>query len=188
VSGPIRVLFICTHNSARSQMAEGWLRHLTGDRFEVHSAGTEATRVRPLAIRAMAEEGVDIGGQASKTLERYLAEPWDYVVTVCDDANEACPLFPAGKERLHWSFPDPMRATGTEEEQLALYRTVRDAIRARIDRLVAGDQSTSAVPGRLEPGGPEGRLTAAQSPSSDEVTRAIADGRPGDPGGLAPGQ
>ena len=128
----IRVLFLCTHNSARSQMAEGWLRHLGGDRFEVHSAGTEATRVRPLAVQAMAELGIDIGSHESKTLERYLAEPWDEVITVCDDANEACPLFAGGKRRRHWSFPDPSRAAGGEEAQLAVYRRVRDDIRARI--------------------------------------------------------
>jgi arsenate reductase len=127
-----RVLFLCTHNSARSQMAEGWLRHLGGDSFEVASAGTERTRVRPLAIAAMAEAGVDISGHESKTLERFLAEPWHHVITVCDDANEACPLFPGGARRLHWSFPDPSKATGSEAEQLALYRRVRDAIRARI--------------------------------------------------------
>ena len=129
-----RVLFLCTHNSARSQMAEGLLRHLAGDRFDAYSAGTEATCVRPLAIRAMGEVGIDISGQESKTLDRYLGEPFDAVVTVCDQANEACPLFLGAKERLHWSFPDPSRATGTEEEQLATYHTVRDAIRARIER------------------------------------------------------
>ena len=136
---PQRVLFLCTHNSARSQMAEGWLRHLAGDRYEVASAGTEATRVRPLAARAMAEVGVDLSGHSSKTLDRFLAEPWDYVITVCDDANEACPLFPGGKQRLHWSFPDPSKATGTEEEQLAVYRRVRDAVRARIERELLAD-------------------------------------------------
>ncbi|MBI2885767.1 MAG: arsenate reductase ArsC [Chloroflexi bacterium] len=128
-----RVLFICTHNSARSQMAEGWLRHLAGDRFEVSSAGTQATAVRPLAVRAMAEVGVDISRQESKTLARYLSQPWDYVITVCDQANEACPVFLGGKERLHWSFPDPSQAQGNEERQLAVYRRVRDAIRARIE-------------------------------------------------------
>ena len=117
-------------------MAEGWLRHLAGDRFEVHSAGTEATKVRPLAIRAMADVGVDISKQESKTLDRYLNEPWDYVITVCDQANEACPLFPGGKNRIHWSFPDPSKATGSEDEQLAVYRQVRDDIRARIEELL----------------------------------------------------
>jgi arsenate reductase len=121
-----RVLFLCTHNSARSQMAEGWLRHLGGDRFEAHSAGTEATRVRPLAIEAMTEVGIDISSHESKTLERYLGEPWDLVITVCDDANEACPFFYGGKQRLHWSFPDP------SQRDLAFFRQVRDAIKARI--------------------------------------------------------
>ena len=115
-------------------MAEGLLRHLAGDRCEAFSAGTEATRVRPLAIRAMAELGIDISGRESKTLARYLGEPFDAVITVCDQANEACPIFPGAKERLHWSFPDPSRATGAEDEQLAVYRQVRDAICARIER------------------------------------------------------
>ena len=96
-----RVLFLCTHNSARSQMAEGLLGHLAGDRFEPFSAGTEATRVRPEAIEAMGELGVDISGQRSETLDRYLQEPFDYVVTVCDDANEACPVFHGARVRLH---------------------------------------------------------------------------------------
>src|SRR5690242_17993639 len=129
-----RVLFLCTHNSARSQMAEGLLRHLAGDRFDVYSAGTAATHVRPLAIRAMAELGIDIADQESKTLERYRDQPFDAVITVCDQANEACPVFPGATERLHWSCPDPSQATGTEEDQLAIYRQVRDAIRTRIER------------------------------------------------------
>ncbi len=129
-----RVLFICTHNSARSQMAEGLLRHLGGERFEVFSAGTEATFVRPLAIRAMAEIGIDISGQQSKTLDRYLGEPFDDVITVCDAANETCPIFHGAKQRRHWSFEDPSRATGNEDEQLAVYRGVRDEIRARIEK------------------------------------------------------
>src|SRR5215211_6081474 len=138
-----RVLFLCTHNSARSQMAEGLLRDLAGDRFEVMSAGTEATRVRPLAIRAMEEIGVDISGQESQTLDRYLKEPFDRVVTVCDDANEACPFFPGAKGRLHWSFEDPSKAEGSEEERLAVFRSVRDRIRQRIeDDLVAMDVDT----------------------------------------------
>jgi arsenate reductase len=128
------VLFLCTHNSARSQMAEGLLRHLSGGRVHASSAGTEATRVRPLAIRVMAEAGIDIAGQESKTLQRYLGEPFDAVITVCDDANDACPVFLGARERLHWSFPDPSRATGTEADQLAAYRSTRDAIRERIER------------------------------------------------------
>ena len=128
-----RVLFLCTHNSARSQMAEGLLRDLAGDRFEVMSAGTEATHVRPLAIRAMQEIGVDISGQESKTLARYLQEPFDDVITVCDDANEACPIFPGAQIRLHWSFEDPSKTEGSEGERLAVYRSVRDRIRRRIE-------------------------------------------------------
>ena len=128
------VLFLCTHNSARSQMAEGLLRHLGGGRFAAYSAGTEATHVRPLAIRAMAELGIDIAGQESKTLDRYLGQPFDAVITVCDDANETCPIFPGAGRRLHWSLEDPSRATGTEEEQLVVYRRVRDELRARIER------------------------------------------------------
>ena len=133
-----RVLFLCTHNSARSQMAEGLLRALGGDRFEVHSAGTEATHVRPLAIRAMSELGIDISGQESKTLDRYLDESFDAVITVCDQANEACPVFLGAKHRFHWSFPDPSKATGTEAEQLHVYRDVRDAIRMRIVEELVG--------------------------------------------------
>ncbi len=125
---------MCTHNSARSQMAEGLLRHLAGDRFEVMSAGTEATLVRPEAAAAMAELGVDISAQESKTLERYLGGSFDYVVTVCDAANEACPFFPGAKRRLHWSFEDPSQATGDEEERLAVFRAVRDEIRDRIEK------------------------------------------------------
>lgn len=129
-----RVLFLCTHNSARSQMAEGLLRALGGERFEVYSAGTEATWVRPQAIDVMAEIGIDISGQQSTTLERYRDEPFDLVITVCDQANEACPIFPGARRRLHWSFPDPSTANGAEEEQRAVYRKVRDAIRERIER------------------------------------------------------
>ena len=129
-----RILFICTHNSARSQMAEGLLRFLGGDAFEAFSAGTEATFVRPLAIKAMSEMGIDISQQQSKTLDRYLREPFDEVITVCDTAAEACPVFPGAVRRRHWSLEDPSKATGTEEEQLAVYRRVRDELRSRIER------------------------------------------------------
>ena len=133
-----RVLFLCTHNSARSQMAEGLLRHLAGDRYDVYSAGTEATQVRPEAIAAMSELGIDISGQSSKTFQRYLAEPWDYVITVCDSANESCPIFPRTVRRLHWSFEDPSRATGTEDERLQVFRRIRDEISARVRDWLAG--------------------------------------------------
>ena len=129
---PPRVLFLCTHNSARSQMAEGLLRAAAGDRILVASAGTEKTRVHPLAVRAMHELGIDIGSHESKTLDTLLDEPWDYVITVCDSANESCPIFPRAAHRLHWSFEDPSRATGTEEDRLGVFRRIRDAISARV--------------------------------------------------------
>ena len=113
-------------------MAEGLLRHLAGDRFEAMSAGTEATHVRPLAVRAMEEIGIDISAQESKTLELYLSESFDHVITVCDDANETCPFFPGAQSRLHWSFEDPSKAEGSEEERLEVFRRVRDGIRNRV--------------------------------------------------------
>ena len=136
-----RVLFLCTHNSARSQMAEGLLRQLAGDRFEVASAGTEATRVHPLAIRAMRDVGVDISLHTSKTVDSLLDRPWDYVITVCDSANARCPRFPGRTARLHWSFPDPAAASGSEEERLRVFRDVRDAIRRRLEAWVVSVSS-----------------------------------------------
>ncbi len=127
-----RVLFLCTHNSARSQMAEGLLTAWAGDRFEAHSAGTVATEVRPLAIEAMAELGIDISGHRSKSLTEYLGQPFDYAITTCDEAREACPFFPGAARQLHWSFDDPAAATGSEPERLAVFRRVRDEIGQRI--------------------------------------------------------
>jgi len=127
-----RVLFLCVHNSARSQMAEGLLRAWGGDEYEVASAGTEAAVVRPLAIRAMAEIGIDISGQTSKTSTTFEGEWFDDAVTVCDDAREACPYFPTARRQVHWAFDDPSAATGSEADQLAVYRRVRDEIAARI--------------------------------------------------------
>ena len=127
-----RVLFLCTHNSARSQMAEGFLRAMAGDRFEIASAGTEATRVHPLAMRVMAEAGVELRGHTSKPFDQFLEQPWDHVITVCDAANEACPMFPASAQRLHWSFEDPSAATGSQEQRLAVFRRVRDQIEGQI--------------------------------------------------------
>ena len=111
-----RVLILCTHNSARSQMAEGFLRHTAGNRFEVYSAGTEQTQVRPEAIEAMRKRGIDISRHESKTLDRFLGESWDYVITVCDAAHESCPVFPGARHRLHWSFPDPASVAGPERQ------------------------------------------------------------------------
>jgi arsenate reductase (thioredoxin) len=113
-------------------MAEGFLRALAEDRFDVESAGTEETRVNPLAIRAMAEVGVDLSGHRSKTLDRFLDAPWDYVITVCDSANERCPIFPRSVRRLHWSFEDPSRTAGSDEERLEVFRKIRDQISARL--------------------------------------------------------
>ena len=127
-----RVLFLCTHNSARSQMAEGFLRRLAGDRFEVASAGTEATRVHPLALRAMREVGIDLRTHTSKTVDTLLDRSWDYVITVCDSANERCPLFPGSTARLHWSFEDPSQVAGSEEQRLNTFRRVRDEIQTRL--------------------------------------------------------
>jgi arsenate reductase len=128
-------------------MAEGLLRHLAGDRFEVASAGTEARGVNSLAVRAMAESGVDISRQSSKTLDRFLDDPWDFVVTVCDSAREACPVFPRAATRVHWSFDDPSGARGSDAERLAVFRRVRDEIEARItawiERLAAPAGATS---------------------------------------------
>ena len=135
---PPRVLFLCTHNSARSQMAEGFLRAMAGDRFEAGSAGTMKTSVNPLAVRAMAELGIDLGGHTSKVYADVEVPAWDYLITVCDDANERCPWVPGSVQRLHWSFPDPSRATGTEEERLVVFRRVRDQIQARLTDWLRG--------------------------------------------------
>jgi arsenate reductase len=138
----VRILFLCTHNSARSQMAEGLLREMGASDFEVYSAGTEATLVRPLAIKSMAEIGIDVSQQRSKVLTEYLQQPFDYVITVCDQANESCPIFPGASHRLHWSFPDPSKATGSEAQQLAVYREVRNALAAQIKVFLAEQLQT----------------------------------------------
>ncbi len=131
-SAVIRVLFLCTHNSARSQMAEGLLRDLGGERFEVVSAGTVATVVRPEAIEVMRELGIDISGQASKSQEPFLGQSFDFVITVCDDANDACPFFPGAKHRLHWSIDDPSKVRGTVAARLTAFRSARDSLSSKI--------------------------------------------------------
>lgn len=132
-----RALILCTANSARSQMAEGLLRALAGERFEVYSAGTRATQVNPFAIQAMQLRGIDISSQRSKALTEYLAAPFDYVITVCDNAAENCPIFPGPAARIHWGFPDPAAAEGSAAEQLAAFVAVRDAIEARLREWLA---------------------------------------------------
>ena len=142
--GPTRVLVLCTHNSARSQMAEGFLRALGGDRFAVASAGTVATTVNPLATRVMEEVGVDLRSHTSKTFDRFLGEPWDYVITVCDQAAARCPVFPERARRVHWSFEDPSAATGSETDRLAVFRRVRDAIGERLRAWLADEAGSRA--------------------------------------------
>lgn len=127
-----RVLILCTGNSARSQMAEGLLRHDSGNAFEVFSAGVEPSFVRPQAIEVMRELGIDISGQRSKSVDEFLGQKFDSVITVCDNANERCPVFPGKTKRIHWSFDDPAAATGDEAEQLAVFRRVRDEIREKL--------------------------------------------------------
>jgi len=131
-----RVLFVCSHNSARSQMAEGLLRAYGNGRFAAYSAGTEATMVRPEAIRVMAEIGIDISHQESKTVNRFLGEPFHWVITVCDQAREVCPVFPGADQTTHWGFDDPSAAVGDEAQRLAVFRRVRDEI-ARCVRMFA---------------------------------------------------
>jgi arsenate reductase len=129
---PIRVLFVCTHNSARSQMAEGMVRAWGGDRFEAYSAGTEATRVRPEAIQVMREIGIDISGHTSKTVLPFIGESFAWVITVCDAAKETCPVIPGAMEQAHWSIDDPSEVDGTEDERLEAFRTARDTLRDRV--------------------------------------------------------
>ena len=136
-----RILILCTANSARSQMAEGLLRWLAGDRYEVFSAGTYATRVNPFAIAAMDEIGIDIRAQHSKTYEQFLGKPFDAVITVCDSAAENCPFLPGQYTRIHWSFPDPAAAEGDEAKTQA-FRMVRDGLIERFKAFIANQETT----------------------------------------------
>jgi arsenate reductase len=144
---PKRVLVLCTGNSARSQMAEGLLRHDGGPAFEVSSAGTKPSHVRPEAIEAMKEIGIDISGHRSKSVDEFAGQEFDYVVTVCDNAKESCPVFPGRTERIHWSFEDPAAVEGDWETRLAAFRRIRDEIREqfrelpRIARDAGGDRT-----------------------------------------------
>ena len=127
------VLILCTGNSCRSQMVEGWINHELGDKWLARSAGTDpAEHVNALAVRAMAEVGIDISGGVPETVGRYLDQPWDLVITVCDSAKETCPVFPGSVEQIHVSFPDPADAEGSDDERMAMFRTVRDAIRSEL--------------------------------------------------------
>ena len=128
-----RVLFLCTGNSARSQMAEGFLRHMAGDRFEVFSAGVKPTQVNPLAIKVMAEAGVDISKHRSKSAMEFIGQQFDYIITVCDNAKQTCPVFPGKHEKIHWDLEDPAEAQGSEEERIGVFRKIRDEIRKKIE-------------------------------------------------------
>ncbi|HXX22539.1 MAG TPA: arsenate reductase ArsC [Terriglobia bacterium] len=134
----MRVLILCTGNSARSQMAEGLLRHEAGAVFEVFSAGTKPTRVRPEAISVMREVGIDISGHRSKSVDEFAGQDFDYLITVCDNAKEACPVFPAKTKRIHWSIEDPAAVQGSEKETLTAFRRARDELRARLQLFAQG--------------------------------------------------
>lgn len=131
-----RVLILCTGNSARSQMAEGLLRHLGGANYEVHSAGTHPSAVNPFAIEAMREIGIDISWHRSKPAAEFANQKFDTVITVCDSAAEQCPVFPGSPERIHWSLPDPAAQTGSDSQKLAAFRSVRDHLASRLETLL----------------------------------------------------
>lgn len=133
----LRILVLCTHNSSRSQMAEGMLRQLGGGRLEVYSAGTEVTRVHPLAIEAMAKAGFSLEGHRSKHLSEFLEQKFDYVITVCGHAGESCPVFPGAPKRLHWGVADPSAVVGTEEEKLAAFEAARRELQGYIETFLA---------------------------------------------------
>jgi arsenate reductase len=143
-AAPLRVLFICEHNAARSQMAEGMLREWGGQRYDVHSAGVVATRVRPEAIAVMDELGVDIGGHESKTFERYVGQSWDLLIPVCEEGAEACPWIPGARATENWQFDDPSRVAGDEDRRLAEFRRVRDEIGAAVRDLIARTRERTA--------------------------------------------
>src|SRR5579863_9591779 len=139
-----RILILCTGNSARSQMAEGLLRHEAGDRFEVYSAGTKPSHVRPEAIAAMHELAIDISGQRSKSVDEFAGRQFDYVLTVCDNAKESCPIFPGNTVAIHRNFEDPAAIQGSDEERLAAFRRVREELRSFLRKcLVRQSQATA---------------------------------------------
>ena len=134
----MRVLILCTGNSARSQMAEGLLRHDAGNIYDAVSAGTKPTLVRPEAITVMREVGIDISGHRSKSVDEFAGQPFDYVITVCDNAKGSCPIFPAKTQRIHWSIEDPAKVQGSEEERLVAFRRARDELRTRLQAFTQG--------------------------------------------------
>jgi arsenate reductase (thioredoxin) len=135
-AGPIRVLFVCTGNSARSLLAEALVRHKGGAAFDVHSAGTDPRGVNPLTLRILSEAGIDASWARSKSVSEYLGQPFDYVVTVCDEARQVCPVFPGVHQSLHWGYEDPADAVGTEIERLAVFRRVFIQLGERINQFI----------------------------------------------------
>ena len=146
-AGQIRVLFVCTGNSARSVMAEALLRHRGGSDFEVHSAGTEPKGINPLTIRTLAEIGVDASWARSKSVTEFLGQRFDYVVTVCDQARQSCPVFPGVHESLHWGYEDPAAAEGTDEERMLVFRQVLIQIGERINLFIPLARRAAAMGG-----------------------------------------
>src|SRR5712671_351994 len=142
-----KVLFLCTGNSARSQMAEGYLRHVAGDEFEALSAGLEPKGLNPLAVEAMQEIGIDISKQKSKDVRDFLGQYIPYIITTCDNARDCCPIFPRSYKFLHWGFDDPAAAEGSHDEKLAVFRRVRDGIAQRIEKELI-EPITAGAPGR----------------------------------------
>lgn len=132
-----KVLFLCTGNSCRSQMAEGFLRHVEGGKFEVVSAGIKPTAVNPLAIQVMGEIGIDISSQRSKSVTEFIGQKFDYVITVCDKAKQTCPVFPGRYEKIYWDIEDPAEAQGNAQERLLIFRKIRDKIQKNISQFTA---------------------------------------------------
>ncbi len=163
---PIRVLFVCTHNSARSVMAEVILRRKGGDDFAVSSAGTEPGAVRPLTLRVLQEGGFDTSGLRSKSVDEFLGQRFDYVITVCDQARQTCPVFPGSGESLHWGYEDPSEATGTEDERLAVYRRVLTQLGNRIGQFVPIALRTRA------------EASGAEAESAGAVSADLSSARP----------
>jgi len=126
-----KILFLCTGNSCRSQMGEGFMRHMAGNKFEVFSAGVEPTQVNPYAIKVMAEAGIDISSHKSKSVNEFLEQEFDYVITVCNHAKQVCPIFSGQYEKIHWDIEDPANAKGSEQEKLAFFRKIRDEIKEK---------------------------------------------------------
>ena len=145
-SGPIRVLFVCTGNSARSIMAETLLRHHGRARFDVYSAGTVPRGVNPLTLRVLADAGIDTAGVRSKSVNEYLDQEFDYVVTVCDEARQVCPVFPGVHESLHWGYEDPAEAVGSEDARLAVFRRVFIQIGERVRQFATVTTSAARQP------------------------------------------